>query len=55
MPPLDIVTAVSLNSPATYLEWGWLAISVPNLIVVLATVLTFVLALVLPFPKEDDD
>jgi hypothetical protein len=55
MPPLDILTAMSLNSPATYLQWGWVGISIPNLIVMLVTVLAFVLALVLPFPKGDDD
>jgi hypothetical protein len=35
-----------------YLGSGWLTVSVPNLIVIGAMVALFVLALVLPFPRE---
>lgn len=38
-------------SPASYVPWGWLSISVPNLIVILVMITLFVLALVVPFPK----
>ncbi len=41
-----------MNGSASYLEWGWLSISVPNLIVILVMILLFVLAIVLPFPKD---
>lgn len=34
-----------------YLTWGWVSVSVPNLIAILVTVSLFILALVLPFPK----
>jgi hypothetical protein len=44
--------AVSLNGPAKYLNWGFLSISVPNLIMVALIVVLFVLALVLPFPTH---
>jgi hypothetical protein len=44
----------ALNDPATYLTWGWLSISVPNLIVILVMLLLFVLAILLPFPKDRD-
>lgn len=41
----------------SYLQWGMLQISVPNLIVIALMVLTFVLALLVPYPqarsKED--
>jgi hypothetical protein len=37
---------------ARYLTWGWASISVPNLIVVVVTISLFVLALLLPFPKD---
>jgi len=40
--------------PSNYLTWGWLQISVPNLIVILTMLVLFVLALVLPFPKGRD-
>ncbi len=44
-----------IGDPATYLQWGWAQISVPNLIVMLLTVAAFALALVLPFPHDEDD
>lgn len=47
--------AVSLDQPASYWQvWEWIQISVPNLVVVLALLAVFVLALVLPFPKGRD-
>ena len=52
--PLDFATG-SLNHPATYLNWGWLGISVTNLVVMLVTIAVFVLAVLLPFPHHADD
>jgi hypothetical protein len=47
--------AVSLDQPASYWHiWEWIQISIPNLVVVLALLAVFVLALVLPFPKGRD-
>jgi hypothetical protein len=34
-----------------YVQWGAIQISVTNLVIILAMVLLFVLALLLPFPK----
>lgn len=42
------------DDPATYLNAGWLSISVPNLLVILVMIIIFVLAIVLPFPKDRD-
>ena len=42
---------VNLNHPATYVEKGWLSISVANLIVIGVMVAVFILALFVPFPK----
>lgn len=39
-----------LNSPAVYLHWWLIEISVPNLIVIGLMVLVFILAITLPFP-----
>jgi len=39
-----------MHLKAVYIHWGWFQISVTNLIVVLAMLLIFGLALVLPFP-----
>jgi hypothetical protein len=49
------LAAGSLNHPATYLSWGWLGISLSNLIVMLLTIAIFVLAVLLPFPHHGDD
>ena len=45
---------VNLNHPTSYLDWGFIKLSVPNVIVILAMVVLFVLALVLPFPGGED-
>ncbi len=50
-----VFAAGSLNDPATYLTWGWVGISLTNLIVMLLTVVVFVLAVLLPFPHGEDD
>ena len=43
-----------MSDTATYVGWGWLSISVPNLIVILVMIVLFVLAILLPFPKGRD-
>jgi hypothetical protein len=50
---LDLVGA--LNNPAHYLHWGWIAVSIPNLVVILIMLVVFALALLLPFPGHGDD
>jgi hypothetical protein len=50
-----LFAAGGLNDPATYLSWGWLGISLPNLVVMLLTLAVFVLAVLLPFPHHEDD
>jgi hypothetical protein len=46
-----------LDTPATYLHWGFILISVPNLLVIAAMIVLFAIALVAPFPhgEEADD
>jgi hypothetical protein len=39
-----------LSNPATYVHFWIFLISVPNLVVIAAMVLAFILAIVLPFP-----
>lgn len=47
-----------MEAPARILEWGFIQLSVPNLIVIGLMIAVFVLALVIPFPShggsEDD-
>ena len=52
--PMDPIYLASVSDPATYVGWGWLSISIPNLIVILVMIVLFVLAIVLPFPKGRD-
>jgi hypothetical protein len=48
-----------MDGPATYIQLGFIVISVPNLVVILTMVVLFVAALLVPFPGHrtpaDDD
>ena len=41
-----------MDSPATYLHWGFFQISIPNLLVIVGMVALFALAIILPFPRH---
>lgn len=41
-----------MNEPAPYFHWGFILISLPNLILIGVMVLIFVIALVAPFPAH---
>ena len=43
-----------MDQPAPYFHWGFIQISLPNLVVIGVMLLIFVLALVLPFPGHAD-
>jgi hypothetical protein len=47
-----IATAVNLNKHPYYIHWGAVQISAANLIVIGLMVVVFVLAILLPFPKD---
>ena len=46
-----------MDSPASYFHWGFILISMPNLIVIGGMIVLFAIALVAPFPhaEEGDD
>lgn len=46
---------MDLNGPGHYLDFGNYQISLANLIVILLMILVFILALVIPFPRNKDD
>lgn len=48
------ILAVGLNGPAHYWHWGPVQLSVPNAVVIILMLVVFVLALVLPFPKDHE-
>jgi hypothetical protein len=41
-----------VDNPAAYLHLGFIVISLPNLALIVAMVLVFVIALLAPFPRE---
>jgi hypothetical protein len=43
-----------MDAPAPYFHWGFIQISLPNLVVIGVMLLLFVLALLLPFPGHAD-
>ncbi|MCX6429613.1 MAG: hypothetical protein NTX12_01310 [Actinobacteria bacterium] len=45
--------AISLKGPAKFFNWGFISISIPNLIMIGLIVVLFVLALVIPFPTHE--
>lgn len=44
----------NLNGHPHYIHSGWFLISVGNLVVIVAMIVVFVLALLLPFPGRKD-
>ena len=45
---------INLNGSGHYIHWGFIQISVANLIVIVLMVLVFVLAILLPFPRRKE-
>lgn len=43
-----------MDGPVPYFQWGFIQISLSNLVVIAVMLLLFVLALVLPFPGHGD-
>jgi hypothetical protein len=48
--PASLAALLPLNHLGHYLHWHWFLISVANLTVIVLMVVTFVVALVVPFP-----
>jgi hypothetical protein len=49
-----VAALVNLNGPGRYVNWGFIQISVANLVVILLMVAVFVLAILLPFPRRKE-
>jgi hypothetical protein len=47
-----LAALIDLNGRPHYLHSGWFLISVANLVVIIAMLVVFVLAIVLPFPRD---
>lgn len=44
-----------VDSPAGYLDWWFVQLSIPNLLLIVGMVVVFLLALVAPFPHPTDE
>jgi hypothetical protein len=42
-----------MDSPATYLHWGFILISWPNFLVIIGMIVLFAVALIAPFPHTE--
>jgi len=43
-----------MDSPTTYFHWGFILISIPNLVVIGGMIVLFAIALVAPFPHAEE-
>ena len=43
---------ISLNGPGRYVHWGFIQISLANLVVIALIVVVFVAAVLVPFPRR---
>src|SRR5665811_474435 len=43
----------TMDSPATYVHWGFIYISWPNLLVILGMIVLFAIAMIAPFPHSE--
>ncbi|MGC8461344.1 MAG: hypothetical protein ACP5OR_05835 [Candidatus Dormibacteria bacterium] len=46
---------INLDFTPHYVHWGFLQISVPNLLVIILMLLVFIAAILLPFPMHGED
>jgi uncharacterized iron-regulated membrane protein len=45
-------SAINLNTPGHYVHWGFIQISVANLVVIIAMIVVLFAAILLPFPHR---
>ena len=43
-----------MDVPATYLNWNFILISIPNLLMIAGMIVVFVVALMAPFPSHGE-
>jgi hypothetical protein len=52
--PLRAAMEITLDTPAGYLHWGFILISIPNLLLIGLMIVLFALALFIPLPGEKE-
>lgn len=48
--PSEFEEIVEMDSPTTYFHWGFILISLPNLLVIIGMIVLFAVAVIAPFP-----
>ncbi len=48
-------TVFNLNGPGHYVHWGFIQLSLANLVLILVMIVVFLLAIFLPFPTRNRD
>jgi hypothetical protein len=43
---------INLNGNGNYIHWGFIQLSVANFVIIVAMIVVFVLAILLPFPRR---
>ncbi|MFZ0058621.1 MAG: hypothetical protein WAL35_01070 [Acidimicrobiales bacterium] len=46
---------IDLNGPGRYVHWGFIQISVANVVVICLMIVVFVAAILVPFPRHGGD
>jgi large-conductance mechanosensitive channel len=44
-----------MDAPAAYLQWGFILLSLPNLLIIAVMLVLFVIALLAPFPRHREE
>ena len=52
--PGSVRRCPALDSPATYLNWNFILISIPNLLMIVGMIAVFIVALLAPFPGHGE-
>ena len=51
-PSIRLSRRFDVNSPAPYLHWGFIQLSLANFVVIVLMVVVFALAILIPFPRH---
>ncbi|HEY8735850.1 MAG TPA: hypothetical protein VIO62_02270 [Candidatus Dormibacteraeota bacterium] len=54
VPVVPVLPRDMMDTPAGYLHWGFILISIPNLLLIALMIVLFGLALVIPLPGEKE-
>jgi hypothetical protein len=50
-----LAALINLNGSGRYIHWGFIQMSLANLVIIILMIVVFVLAILLPFPRRKGD